>query len=98
MPGAGRVTSIHGMADRKSMPTLSDEQLGELLGLMEGADSVELKLTVPESDRFATIHQRARRAKRRSPFSELGSRTELRCERSERAWRVAVWPQGAHPT
>ena len=30
-------------------PTLSDAQLGELLGLIEGADSVELKLTVPES-------------------------------------------------
>jgi hypothetical protein len=31
-------------------PTLSDEQLRELLGLIGGADSVELKLTVPESD------------------------------------------------
>ena len=31
-------------------PTLSDEQLGEMLGLVEDADSVELKLTVPESD------------------------------------------------
>jgi hypothetical protein len=41
------------MASRKSMPTLSDEQLGELLGLIEGADSVELKLTVPESDHHA---------------------------------------------
>jgi hypothetical protein len=41
------------MASRKSMPTLSDEQLGELLGLVEGADSVELKLTVPESDHHA---------------------------------------------
>ena len=30
-------------------PRLSDTQLGELLGLIEGADSVELKLTVPES-------------------------------------------------
>jgi hypothetical protein len=29
---------------------LSDERLGELLGLIEGADSVELKLTVPHSD------------------------------------------------
>jgi hypothetical protein len=35
------------------MPTLSDEQLGELLGLVEDADSVELKLTVPESDQHA---------------------------------------------
>jgi hypothetical protein len=41
------------MAGRTSMPTLSDEQLGELLGLIEGADSVELKLTVPESDHYA---------------------------------------------
>jgi len=31
--------------------TLSDEQLGELLGLLEGADTVELKLTVPISQR-----------------------------------------------
>jgi hypothetical protein len=30
---------------------LSDEQLGELLALIKGADSVELKLTVPVSDR-----------------------------------------------
>jgi len=29
---------------------LSADQLGELLGLLKGADSVELKLTVPESD------------------------------------------------
>jgi hypothetical protein len=29
---------------------LSDERLGELLGLIEDADSVELKLTVPHSD------------------------------------------------
>jgi hypothetical protein len=31
-------------------PSLSGEQLGELLRLIKGADSVELKLTVPESD------------------------------------------------
>ncbi len=31
-------------------PGLSGEQLGELLGLLKGADTVELKLTVPESD------------------------------------------------
>jgi hypothetical protein len=41
------------MASRTSMPTLSDEQLGELLDLVEGADSVELKLTVPEADHHA---------------------------------------------
>jgi hypothetical protein len=33
----------------------SDERLRELLGLIKGADSVELKLTVPESDRFAAL-------------------------------------------
>jgi hypothetical protein len=43
------------MASKQSMPTLSDEQLGELLGLIEGADSVELKLTVPESDHHAAV-------------------------------------------
>jgi hypothetical protein len=31
-------------------PELSDTQLTELLGLIKGADSVELKLTVPDSD------------------------------------------------
>ena len=29
-------------------PTLSDAELSELLGLLAGADTVELKLTVPE--------------------------------------------------
>ena len=37
------------------MPRLSDAQLGEFLGLIEGADSVELKLTVPESDHHAAV-------------------------------------------
>jgi hypothetical protein len=34
---------------------LSDEDLQELLGLMMGADSVELKLTVPESAQRSTV-------------------------------------------
>jgi hypothetical protein len=34
--------------DQATRPQLSDEQLAELLGLLAGADSVELKLTVPE--------------------------------------------------
>jgi hypothetical protein len=34
-------------------PSLSDQQLGELLALTEGANSVELKLTVPESDHYS---------------------------------------------
>jgi hypothetical protein len=36
-----------------SRPALSDEQLAELLDLIGDADSVELKLTVPESEHFA---------------------------------------------
>jgi hypothetical protein len=35
-----------------SAPNLSDEQVSELLGLIKGADTVELKLTVPMSDRY----------------------------------------------
>jgi hypothetical protein len=34
---------------------LTDEQLEEVLGLIKGADSVELKLTVPESDQRSAI-------------------------------------------
>ena len=37
------------------MRPLTDEQLRELLPLLHGADSTELKLTVPESDRYATV-------------------------------------------
>jgi hypothetical protein len=39
------------MARTNSAPRLTDEKLAELLGLIKGADSVELKLTVPVSDR-----------------------------------------------
>ena len=34
---------------------LSDAQIAEVLGLMQGADSVELKLTVPESHQQSTV-------------------------------------------
>jgi hypothetical protein len=36
-------------------PALSGEQIRELLALVKEADSVELKLTVPESDQVSTI-------------------------------------------
>ena len=36
------------MAVTASRPQISDEQLTELLGLLDGSDTVELKLTVPE--------------------------------------------------
>ena len=34
---------------------LSDEEAAELLGLLRGADSVELKLTVPDADHRSTV-------------------------------------------
>jgi hypothetical protein len=36
-------------------PQITDEQLPELLGLIKGSDSVELKLTVPESLHRSTV-------------------------------------------
>jgi hypothetical protein len=41
------------MATPASAPSFSDAQLGELLTLLGDAGSVELKLTVPESDHYA---------------------------------------------
>jgi len=43
------------MATTEVAPNLSDEQLRELLGLIQGADSVELKLTIPDEDRRSTV-------------------------------------------
>jgi hypothetical protein len=43
------------MTSPTESPHLSDEQLGEVLRLMRGADSVELKLTVPDEDRRSTV-------------------------------------------
>jgi hypothetical protein len=40
---------------RSDAPALSGEQLSGLLGLLKGADSVELKLTVPESDQRSAV-------------------------------------------
>ena len=39
------------MASARTTPTLSEQELAEFLALTKGADSVELKLTVPLSDR-----------------------------------------------
>jgi hypothetical protein len=36
-------------------PNLTNDQLREVLGLIEGADSVELKLTVPDDDHRSTV-------------------------------------------
>jgi hypothetical protein len=43
------------MATTGTPPALSDDALVELLSLVEGADSVELKLTVPESSQRSAI-------------------------------------------
>ena len=40
---------------KKSAPVLSAEQLSEVLGLIKGADSVELKLTVPDADHRSAV-------------------------------------------
>jgi hypothetical protein len=39
----------------RPIPTLSPEQLTEVLGLIRGADSVELKLSVPDGDRRSAV-------------------------------------------
>jgi hypothetical protein len=43
------------MATTAAAPNLTDEQLRELLALIKGADSVELKLTVPDEDQRSTV-------------------------------------------
>jgi hypothetical protein len=43
------------MAAGSTTPRLSDEQLPELLELMREADSVELKLTVPDSAQYSAV-------------------------------------------
>ena len=43
------------MATKTTTPALSAEQIQELLALSTEADSVELKLTVPESDQRSTV-------------------------------------------
>jgi hypothetical protein len=43
------------MSTADDPPRLSDDQLQEVLGLMRGADSVELKLTVPDEDQRSTV-------------------------------------------
>jgi hypothetical protein len=42
-------------ARRKTLANLTDQELGELLDLVKGADTVELKLTVPQADQRATV-------------------------------------------
>jgi hypothetical protein len=41
--------------NEKQAPMLSNEQLSDVLPLIKGADSVELKLTVPDADRRSAV-------------------------------------------
>jgi hypothetical protein len=43
------------MASTEDAPRLSDDQVREVLERIKGADSVELKLTVPDEDRRSTV-------------------------------------------
>ncbi len=43
------------MPPARSRQPLSDEALGELMSLLKGADTVELKLTVPETDQRSAV-------------------------------------------
>ena len=43
------------MSTAAPQPRLSDEQLGEMLRLIDQADSVELKLTLPDQDQRSTV-------------------------------------------
>src|SRR5215216_3794284 len=44
------------MSQTREPPQLSAEQLSEIMSLIGGADTVELKLTVPDADQRTTIH------------------------------------------
>ena len=43
------------MTSAATRPGIADRELGELLDLTRGADSVALKLTVPESDQRVVL-------------------------------------------
>ncbi|HZA86947.1 MAG TPA: hypothetical protein VE466_08715, partial [Acidimicrobiales bacterium] len=43
------------MSAAKKLIDLSDEDLGQLMGLVRGSDSVELKLTVPDEHHRSTV-------------------------------------------
>jgi hypothetical protein len=50
-----RKTTPRKTTQQKATPRLSDEEVVRMLGLASGADSVELKLTVPADDHRATV-------------------------------------------
>ena len=40
---------------KRTQPSLSDEQIAEIMPLIKGSDTVELKLTVPDTDRLSAV-------------------------------------------
>ena len=52
---ASLVGAANNVETRQDSPRLSGDELRDLLGLIEGADTVELKLTVAESDRKSAL-------------------------------------------
>ena len=50
-----RATPDLAVTTPRTAPVLSDDQLQEMIELIKGADSVELKLSVPDADRRSTI-------------------------------------------
>ena len=47
-------------ATRTNETRLSDEDVAKVMALIKGSDSVELKLTVPESEHSGTVSGRSR--------------------------------------
>ena len=58
-------------ATRKRESRLSDSDVAEVLALIKDSDSVELKLTVPESDHSSTSHAEDRSPRRPDPSGVL---------------------------
>ena len=50
-----QVHASRGVPDRKQAPQLSDQDFERLVALIGDADSVELKLTIPESDQRSAV-------------------------------------------
>ena len=79
-------------ATRTTDKRLTDEQVAEVMGLIKGSDSVELKLTVPEADQRSTVvgarsWTRSRRRFVRSSSSTRRSwrSSKARCRRARAA-------------
>ena len=73
---------------RKRLTELSGTELEELLGLIKGSDSIELKLTVPETD-----HRSAINALRLDPL-DAQIRQIFFFDTPDLRLQQAVWPCG----